>query len=68
MVEIISKMPSMQMKDLKNKPRQDLETLATGLGILLSVQEEVIKTKGWEGRSKGLVQVLWEQGFIDSSI
>ena len=35
MVAINSKMPALQMKDLKNKNKQDIETLATGLGIAL---------------------------------
>ena len=46
MIEITSKIPSAQMKDLKNKPREDLERLAAGLGVSASVQYKEIKTKG----------------------
>ena len=28
-------------------------------------QQEILK--GWEGQPKGMLQVLWERGFIDSS-
>ena len=45
MIEITRKMPSMQMKDLKIKPREDLERLAAGLGISASVQYKKIKQK-----------------------
>jgi hypothetical protein len=34
-------------------------------GIELSEQKEVI-TPGWQGKPKGLFQVLWEQGLIES--
>ena len=65
MIAINSKMPSMLMKDMKNKPKEDIEQLATGLGIPLSVEEPVLKAPGWQGKAKGLLQVLWERGFID---
>ena len=67
MIEINIKMPSMQMKDMKNKPPEDIKRLATGLDIALSKEEEVIKEKGWSGKAKGLLQVLWERGFIDET-
>ena len=66
MIAINKQMPSMQMKDLKNKPDDDIKTLATGLGIALSVTEEKVKSKGWVGEAKGLMQVLYERGWIDA--
>ena len=57
-------MPSMQMKDMKNKPEDDIKMLAAGLGIPLSVEEEELESKGWVGQAKGLLQILWERGWI----
>ena len=55
MIAINKKRPSMQIKDLKNKPDEDIKTLAAGLGIALSVTEEKLVSKGWEGQAKGLM-------------
>ena len=66
-VEIHSKMPSLLMKDLRNKKKEDIERLATGLGINLRYEYDEIKDRGWEGEPKGLLQVLWERGWIDES-
>ena len=52
---------------MKNKPDDNIKILATGLGIPLSMEEEEIKSKGWEGQEKGLLQVLWEIGFIENT-
>ena len=65
MVAINSKMPSLHIKDLKNKNKQDIETFATGLGIPLQYEYEEIKDKKWVGEAKALLQVLWEQGFVN---
>ena len=49
-----------------NHSRKQLQEFATNNGISLRVnKEEVIQ--GWEGKPKGLLQVLWERGFIDES-
>ena len=53
--EIISKVSSIQVKDLKNKTRKDIERVAAGLGISSSVTEEIMKSRGWEVQAKGLV-------------
>jgi len=43
----------------------DLQKAATNLGILIEhVSNKVIE--GWEGKSKGLLQVLWERGWINN--
>ena len=60
-------MPSLLMKDLRNKKKEDIERLATGLGINLRYEYDEIKDRGWEGEPKGLLQVLWERGWIDES-
>ena len=31
------------------------------------MEEEKIKSKGWEGQAKGLFQVLWDHRFIDNT-
>ena len=43
MIAINKQMPSMQMKDMKNKPEDDIKRLAAGLGIPLSVEEEELE-------------------------
>ena len=51
MVAINSKMPALQMKDLKNRNKQDIETLATGLKIYLRFEYEE-DGQGMEGSGK----------------
>lgn len=58
----------MEMKDLKNKTKLDIETLATGLGILPRYEERETKDRGWVNEPKGMLQVLWERGWIDDSL
>ena len=50
---------SMQLCDLQQKAK----------ALLIDVEHvETSKIrKGWEGKGKGLLQVLWERGFIDES-
>ena len=57
----------MQMKYFKNKPDKDMKTLANGMGIALLVTEEKLLSKGWEGQAKGLMQVLFELRYIDTT-
>jgi hypothetical protein len=44
-----------------------LQQAATANGIPIEEELEVI-IEGWEGKAKGLLQVLWERGWIDTSI
>ena len=67
MIAINKQMPSMQMKDMKNKPEDNIKRLAAGLGTPLSVEEEELESKGWVGQEKGLPQILWERGWIDET-
>lgn len=53
-------MPSIQVKDSKNESREDLKLLAAGLNIPVLVEIEEVKTKGWQGSAKGLLQILWD--------
>ena len=38
---------------------------AERLGISIRMRERKVLTRGWEGEAKGLLQVLWERGWID---
>jgi hypothetical protein len=43
----------------------NMQKAATNLGI--PIKEEIRKiSEGWEGKSKGLLQVLWERGWINN--
>ena len=57
----------MSIKELKKKNTLELKQLADGLSIVQEIEEDEIKSYGWEGKQKGLLQVLWERGFIDES-
>ena len=48
----------------KRKPESKLKKLETTMSIplMITYEEEII---GWEGKAKGLLQILWERGFID---
>ena len=39
-------MPALEMKELKNKNKEDLEQIATGLGIRLQFEYDEIKDRG----------------------
>ena len=44
----------------------DVQKLAQDRGI--PIEEETLKVwQGWEGKAKGMLQILWEWGFIDSN-
>ncbi|KAI2492861.1 hypothetical protein MHU86_21674 [Fragilaria crotonensis] len=45
--------------------RKELQEFARNNGIELSERKEVI-IPGWQGKAKGLLQVLWERGLIES--
>ena len=49
-----------------NRPLKDLKQLATIHGVSLT-HEKVHVNEGWCGKAKGLLQVLWERGWIDPS-
>jgi len=44
--------------------KDEIERLVGEYGIELTCQVEVIE-EGWLGKPKGLLQVLWERGWID---
>ena len=46
--------------------REDLEELARKNSIALTYETDVIE-EGWLGKPKGLLQVLWERGWIDKN-
>ena len=49
-----------------NRLLKDLKQLATIHGVSLT-HEKVHVNEGWRGKAKGLLQVLWERGWIDPS-
>ena len=65
--EILELMAQKVNVDLyRRKPESEIKTLATAMSIPLTVSYEE-EIAGWEGKAKGLLQVLWERGFIDES-
>jgi hypothetical protein len=48
----------------RNHSKKELQEFATNNGVDLDVNKDTIE-QGWEGQAKGLLQVLWERGFID---
>jgi len=44
-----------------------IQAVALARGIPIEEEEPIID-EGWEGKPKSLLQVAWEQGFIDPSI
>ena len=48
----------------RNHTKKQLQGFATTHGIAHHVDKTGIR-QGWEGKPKGLLQVLWERGFID---
>ena len=44
-----------------------IRKLCADWGIALEDREEPKLQQGWEGKAKGMLQILWEQGFIDIS-
>ena len=52
---------------LLNMRLTDLQDKATALSIDIKATVTSKLCKGWVGKGKGLLQVLWERGFIDES-
>ncbi|KAI2491822.1 hypothetical protein MHU86_22728 [Fragilaria crotonensis] len=48
------------------RPVNELKVFAVQHGIALQ-QRKVHTVEGWQGKSKGLLQILWERGWIDPS-
>jgi hypothetical protein len=44
----------------------DLQRAATNHGLPIEEISQKVQ-KGWEGKPKGLLQVLWERGWVDNS-
>ncbi len=43
----------------------NIQKSATNLGMLIEqINQKILE--GWEGKSKGLLQVLWERGWINN--
>ncbi|KAI2502440.1 hypothetical protein MHU86_12016 [Fragilaria crotonensis] len=49
-----------------SRPLNELKELATIHGVSLT-RRKVFVTEGWVGKPKGLLQVLWERGWIDTA-
>ena len=52
--------------NVKGKNKKELVALAEQNGIAATRQVKKVR-EGWEGKSKGLLQILWERGLIDGS-
>ena len=71
-IKVITKSKADLKKELKDKgcyvrghcSREKIERLAREHDIELTCRIEVVE-EGWVGRPKGLLQVLWERGWID---
>ncbi len=59
--------PLVELDNRRSYRLKELEALASENNIDKRWNAPVIE-KGWEGKPKGLKQVLWERGFIDESI
>jgi hypothetical protein len=46
--------------------KKELQQFATNNGVSIHVNKDDI-IQGWEGKPKGLLQVLWERGFLDEN-
>ena len=53
---------------LRGRKVAELKVIAENYGIELRKMVRKEKVKGWMGKPKGLLQVLWERGFIDTSL
>jgi hypothetical protein len=49
-----------------NHTKKELQQFAKSNDVALEVESDKV-IEGWEGKAKGLLQVLWERGFIDPS-
>jgi hypothetical protein len=64
--ELIKMLQQKGIANSKGNKQQIKDMLAQRAGIpLLYEQQEIIQ--GWEGKPKGMEQILWEQGWIDPS-
>ena len=54
---------NVRVKGVKEKVQAE----ATKYGVSLTKDVRTVLVKGWQGQPKGLIQVLWERGFIDPS-
>jgi hypothetical protein len=54
------------LQQTKNPTKKELQEFARRKGIALSVDKTAV-IQGWEGQPKGLLQVLWERGLLDST-
>jgi hypothetical protein len=63
--ELLAELDSSGIGNTRGKTKVELQGLATEHGIPLSYAQPVVQ-EGWAYKSKGLLQILWERGFIDS--
>ena len=51
---------------IKGKNKRELVEICINNNIAITKTVDKVK-EGWEGKAKGLLQVLWERGLIDGS-
>ena len=56
--------PLTVLSDRRNYRLAELQEIARSHNIDTKIEKTRVK-KGWEGQPKGLLQVLWERGWID---
>ena len=61
-LNLLKKQTNIRIKARYNK--KDLHAIAERNNIPVTIEEHVIEP-GWVGSAKGLLQVLWERGWID---
>jgi hypothetical protein len=61
--ELLSELQAKDCLPTQKLRKQELQDYARGKEIMLEVEYEVME-QGWEGQAKGLLQVLWERGFV----
>ncbi|KAI2493895.1 hypothetical protein MHU86_20622 [Fragilaria crotonensis] len=64
--ELISALHSKGITNTKGKNKKELVAMCNSSSIPIAREEPKVK-EGWVGKSKGLLQVLWERGFIDAN-
>ena len=63
--ELLAELDASGIGNTRGKTKVELQVLATAHGIALSYAQPVVQ-EGWAYKAKGLLQVLWERGFIDT--
>ena len=64
--QLIEMLQQKQGIDNPKGNKQQIKDMAQRAGISLTYEKQEIN-QGWEGKPKGMEQILWERGWIDPS-